>query len=382
MPPEPPPPPPADSLPIPEAPPPAPEEAPVFKVNTGVGFRLGWQLQDPTDPEELGVQQIDELNVEPRFSGQVTKYVGWTANFTVSGRTRDTILNGDGDGDGQVNAAAGGGAPIRFEARALDLVGQLDFMDEFHIWGGRMLTPSDRSNFSGAWFMSPWDYPGVYGVGSNFAYVGPRGTEELGREVGTTIWGQFGGGTFKYYAALMDLDDPEVSPLYSGRLQLALVGKEPGFYGSSTYYGSQNIVALGVAAQYQKRSTVAAPDDDLTEFNADLLAEYNVEGTGTFSGELAYYNMNGPVFAAEQAYFVVLSYLTPSEIGIGKLQPMVRYQATIDPDMSIVEVFANYVMKDYFAKLQLGYQRTDMGTDAEGEDIIGNAVQLGFQIQQ
>jgi hypothetical protein len=47
-----------------------------------------------------------------------------------------------------------------------------------------------------------------------------------------------------------------------------------------------------------------------------------------------------------------------------------------------VEVFANYVMKDYFAKLQLGYQRTDMGKDAAGEDIIGNAVQLGFQIQQ
>ena len=43
--------------------------------------------------------------------------------------------------------------------------------------------------------------------------------------------------------ALMDLDDPEVSPLYSGRLQLALIGKEPGFYGSSTYYGGKNVLA-------------------------------------------------------------------------------------------------------------------------------------------
>jgi hypothetical protein len=355
----------------------------VFKVTTGVGFRLGWQLQDPTDPKELGVQQIDELNVEPRFSGQVTKYVGWTANFTVSGRTRDTVLNADSDGDGQVNAAANGGGPIRFEARAMDLVGQLDFMDEFHIWGGRMLTPTDRSNFSGAWFMSPWDYPGVYGVGALAgAYVGPRGTEEIGREVGATVWGSFGGGTFKYYAALMDLDDPEVSPLYAGRLHLNLVGKEPGFYGSSTYYGSQNVVAIGVAAQYQKRSTIAAPEDDLLGFNADLLAEYNVEGTGTFTGELAYYNMDGPVFPVKQAYFGVISYLTPSEIGIGKIQPMIRYQGTVDPDWSIVDVFVNYVMKDYFAKLQLGYQRTDMGTGEGGVDLVGNAVQLGFQIQQ
>ena len=64
----------------------------------------------------------------------------------------------------------------------MDLVGQLDFMDEFHIWVGRMLTPSDRSNFSGPWFISPWEYPGVYNVpGQGFFYIGPRGTEEIGR---------------------------------------------------------------------------------------------------------------------------------------------------------------------------------------------------------
>src|SRR5690606_24711964 len=109
-------------------------------------YRAALRFQDPEDPESLGDVGFDEINVEPRFSGRVTDVVGWTANLTVSGRTIDT----------------GAGGPLAFEARALDLVGQLDFADEFHVWVGRMLTPSDRSNFSGAWFMSPWNYSGVF----------------------------------------------------------------------------------------------------------------------------------------------------------------------------------------------------------------------------
>ena len=100
-----------------------------------------------------------------------------------------------------------------------------------------MLTPSDRSNFSGPWFMPAWDYPGVYNVpGANgaFAYVGPRGTEEVGREVGTVVWGDINKGKFKYYAGIMDLDNaPTNTPLYPGRLQYAFLGSEPGFYGAA-----------------------------------------------------------------------------------------------------------------------------------------------------
>ncbi len=77
--------------------------------------------------------------------------VGWTGNISGDGRTQN--INGTG--------------PISFDVRALDYIGQLDFMDEFHVWLGRMLTPVDRSNLSGAWFVSPWNYPGIYNV-----YVG------------------------------------------------------------------------------------------------------------------------------------------------------------------------------------------------------------------
>jgi hypothetical protein len=302
---------------------------------------------------------------------------------------------------------------VVFEVRAMDLIAQLDFMDEFHLWGGRMLTPSDRTNFSGPWFISPWDYPGVYSVpGEGFAYIGPRGTEEIGREVGTVAWGDIGKGKFKYYLGVMDLDDmpatvpvglPYSTPLYVGRLQYAIIGSEPGFYGSSTYYGAQDIVAVGAGVRGQKQfsfdyllpdpadptlpPTLVTVQDDVFEFNADVLAEFNVGESGTATLEGAYYMAeSGDSFGVmpyDSAFFVVASYLLPA-MGPGKLQPLFRYQAAMNDDtgpvtsdMSIIEGQVNYVMKDYFAKLHLGFQHTDMDNGVEG-----NAIQFGFQIQQ
>jgi len=364
------------------APAPAMEEpvkAPEYHVTTGMGVRFGAQFQNLREPKKLGTFNVDEVYAEPRFSGQVLPFVGWTANLSMSGST-----------------------PTGLEARALDLVAQLDFMDEFHLWGGRMLTPSDRSNFSGPWFMSPWDYPGVYSVPGSTGgkYVGPRGTEEAGREVGTVAWGDIGKGKFKYYFGIMDLDNvPQNTPLYSGRLGYAIIGSEPGFYGSSTYYGGQDILAIGVAAQGQKRYTAGVNTDDLFEFNADLLAEFNVGTAGTVTAEGAYYHVDSGktlgVMPWDDAFFVVLSYLTP-EVGPGKLQPLFRYQQSFGgvdipdgnggviqpPDAWITEGELNYVMKDYFAKLSLGFQHTDLGNPVGTPRRVGNALQFGFQIQQ
>jgi hypothetical protein len=381
---------PGTAAPAPGAPPPVEEKKPeVFTITTGFGVRFGLQFQKLREPDKVGGPSVDEIYVEPRFSGKVLDFIGWTANLAVSGNTPATVLNGP--------PAPPEGPPAVLEVRALDLIAQLDFMDEFHIWGGRMLTPSDRSNFSGPWFMSPWDYPGLYSVpGQGFAYIGPRGTEEAGREVGTVVWGDIAKGKFKYYLGAMDLDDaPANTPLYTGRVQAALIGAEPGFYGSSTYYGSQNILAIGAAAQYQKRFnfTYGAPPtavtftDDLFEFNADVLAEFNVGDSGTATLEGAYYMVDSGetagVMPYDSAFFVVASYLLPA-MGPGKLQPLFRYQAAMNDDTgpvtsdgSIIEGQVNYVMKDYFAKVSLGYAHTDMDNGIEG-----NAVQFGFQIQQ
>jgi hypothetical protein len=387
--------------PVPEA---AAEAAPAaenpFKVTVGAGFRAGVRVQNPnTTADEAGLettkmndQFLDELNAELRVSGKVTDIIGWTANFTVDGRTR---------------ASAGGGAPIAFQAQALDIIGQLDFMDEFHVWLGRMLTPSDRSNFSGAWFMAPWNYSGVLD-----GYFGPRGTEEVGREVGGTVWGDIGKGKFKYYAAVLDLDNnvgpggafAGQSPLYSVRAQYAFLGAEPGFYGSSTYYGGQDIVALGAAFQYQKDFALAGgvdamgdplpdPKDNLVEFNADLLAEFKT-GAGTPGIEVAYYHESGDTRSFNDFFYVLPTFTTDEILPYkGKLNASVRYQMVMTGEDTeaantkathwIVEPSVAYLFKDYFAKLQLTYTYGKTSFDAEGSDPRKyQFLQLGFQVQQ
>jgi hypothetical protein len=379
----------------PEVAPPA--ESP-FKVTVGAGFRSALRIQNPSTPNSSGNftkmndQFIDELNAELRVSGKVTDIIGWTTNFTVDGRSR---------------AEHGAGAPIAFQVQALDIIGQLDFMDEFHVWMGRMLTPTDRNNFSGPWFMPGWTYTGVMPTG----YFGPRGTEEVGREVGGTIWGDIGKGKFKYYAMIGDLDGnygnakasnagfASASPLYAGRVQYAFIGAEPGFYGSSTYYGGQDILALGVAAQYQKNYECVSGTfncfpgtpgvDDLVGFNADILFEKKTEA-GTPGIEAAYYHAAGDTRPYND-YFYILPTFTTGEIlpAKGKLNALFRFQMGLTGEgdgkatHTMLEPSVAYLFKDYFAKVQLSYVYAMMNPKmADSPTQKQQYLQLGFQIQQ
>jgi hypothetical protein len=270
-----------------------------------------------------------------------------------------------------------------------------------------MLTPTDRSNFSGAWFMAPWNYSGILDT-----YYGPRGTEEVGREVGVTAWGDIGKGKFKYYAMMGDLDSnfgndtmASQSPLFALRAQYAFIGAEPGFYGSSTYYGGQDIVALGAGLQYQKDYLLGSSAggmgvaDNHTGFNADILAEFKT-GAGTPGIEAAFYHQSGDtrVGGLDNLFYVVPGFTTDEVLPAkGKLNATVRYQMAMAGKDSpaerkawAIEPSVAYLFKDYFAKLQLTY--TYLNTTFEDEEAALAAmlpgdnkaqfIQLGFQIQQ
>jgi hypothetical protein len=82
--------------------------------------------------------------------------------------------------------------------------------------------------------MDAFTLPGRY---ESFSPIGdPSGCTEpgprrgaLGRDEGVTLWGQTGGGRFKYYLGAFGLSQPALSPLYSARLALSLLAPEPGF---------------------------------------------------------------------------------------------------------------------------------------------------------
>lgn len=346
------------------APTPAPQGPPATKdyslIKMNFGIRVGARLQNPNEPDKMNDVGLDTVYVEPRFTGEINPWFSWQANFNARIVSNPAMPN------------PGGNGPVAI----MDLIGKLELHDAFHIWAGRLLVPSDRSNFSGPFFMSAWNYPGVY----PFGFVGPL-TGPNGRDNGVVVWGQFLAGKLKYYAGAFNLDDSRLSPLLSGRVNLCIVGEEPGFYHSSTYYGSKDVVAVGVAAQHQNNSPVTM-GSDLTNVMADILAEKNLGSGGVITFESTYYRFNEPQ-ALSSAYYVLASWLTPENIGIGKLQPLVRFQQGIPradgaPKPYLLDAFLTYVVAGYDARLAVGYQRGDNF----GGGVASNAIQIGLQLQR
>ena len=345
---------------------PAPADESAKPLDVAVWGRLGNII---ATPEGGDADAFADAEVNLLLGGRIHKYVGWQADFVA------TYSPAEGQ---KVDGA-------RSTAAILDLIGKFELHDAFNVWFGRMLVPSDRSNFSGAWFMAPWSYPGLFTSGPP---IGPR-QGPFGRNDGATVWGQFGGGLLKYYASVFDLTaGPNTSPLYSSRINLALINPEPGYYHSSTYYGGKDILALGLSAQYKKDgstaidpvSMMALTPDDYTGFSADLLFEKNLGGAGTVDLEGAFYSFNGDNEAFDWSYYALASYLLPMEVGIGKLQPLVRFQqanpAAGGDKANIITAQVGYAIKEYAARLALGYERLDTGP-AKTDTFF-----LGIQLQK
>jgi len=349
----------------------AAEDATKKPVAVNAWGRVGLYLHGVEDTEKMDHLTNDGV-LELHFDGQATEEIGLTGNVVASYGFGD-------DANGSVEI--------------LDVIGRFDLADPFHVWVGRMLVPSDRANFSGDWFASPWHYPGLYI--KNFVPtappIGPRQGPN-GRNDGATVWGQAAGGLFKYYACAFDLHNPGAKPLWSGRLNLSLLNPEPGYYHSSTYYGAKDILAIGVALQAQKDgsagATIADDDilvvDDYLGFNADVLFEKDLSGSGVLTLEGAFYKYQGDAEQFDHSWLALVSYLTPEKVGPGKLQPLVRVQGTKTadnetvalPDESgmAVDVQLGYVIADYSARLALGFEYAKLG------DQKSNKIFLGAQI--
>lgn len=259
--------------------------------------------------------------------------------------------------------------------RVLDGVVKFGFNDYFNLWAGRFLPPSDRSNLSGPYYLNSWDFPFVQKYPAIFA----------GRDNGAAIWGQINGGQFKYQiGAFEGLGDTSGGPnqkdnlLYAGRLVLNLWDPEPGYYNSSTYYGSKNVLAIGLVGMSQKDAvgTATAPGD-FTGWNIDLLLERNLAQAGIATLEGAYYDydrdgVNPAVTTGDagegKGYFILASYLLPGKIRAGKfqgqLQPLLRFQkfenggkSTGDHDR--LDIGLSYIIDGHNARITANYAKED-----------------------
>jgi hypothetical protein len=367
-------------------------------LKVGGAIRFGLILQDPDQTKNMNEFHLDPGHysnaVELRLHGDVTDYFSWTANFNA-------VLNGDGVG--AANNGPGFGSTFA-DFSIEDLIAQFKAVPEFQIWAGRLLVPSDRTNFSGPFFSSPWNYQGFYL--KNAAPIGPiEGAN--GRNQGITVWGNAFDDKFKYYGGVYGIDqggpnstsagcssalDQCPNPFYSARVSYTFQGSEPGYFGSSTYYGEKSVTTLGAGFQYQKGGAVTATGaPKAVEIGmADFLTEQAVPGAGTFTFEGQFYAFpsgynfgdGAGIFSPREAFYGLVSYLTPENVGIGKIQPLLRWQQTVNPAWTIVDAALAYVMKAYDARLVLTYEHIDTGSTGGPGGGISNSLQFGVQLQK
>jgi len=361
-----PPPPPAPPAPPPPAGPPpsaiADGEAPAKPIppawapaipNIDFGGRLqtALKLQNPTDPSKMNdISAL--LSADLLASGQIHRYLKWQVSFTFA-------------------YAGTPGQPAAVNVQPLDVIARIEPLPEFNVYLGRMLVVADRFAPSGPWGMDEFFFPGFFpGVG---APAMPK-ANAVGRDVGVTVWGAPLKGHIKYYLGAFNLYDPLLNPLLTGRLQVSLLNGEPNFYHRTTYYGTKDLISVGVGGQYQKDGSVQVVPmttppttplmDDYNSVTADLTFEKNIGNAGTVSVVGAYYKYGGDYNRWKDLGVASVGYMLPKPIGIGKVRATVRYQRALDgapgaDASSLIDAQLSYNIAAWFARFQVGYRHGD-----------------------
>ena len=344
-------PPPPSSIPDGEAPkgPVAPQWAPAIpNVDFGGRLRAGLMFQNPEEPDK--VDDVGSmLTADLYASGQVHRYFKWLVAVTTS-------------------YSGAPGSSQEATASLLDAIARFEPLPEFNIYLGRMFVTADRFTPSGPWGMDEFFYPGF------FPLIGPPALPKAGpsgRDVGFNVWGAPFDGHFKYYLGAYNLYDPALNPLWSGRLQFSLLNGEPAFFHRTTYYGTKDIIALGVGAQYQvagsvERVPVTDPPtiprtDDYKYGTADLTVEKNIGDAGTLSLVGTYSKIAGDYQRWQDYWMVSLGYMLPKPIGFGKVRATVRYQQALDRSdnadpSSVIDAQLSYLVAAWFTRVSVGYR--------------------------
>jgi len=286
----------------------------------------------------------------------------------------------------------------------LDAIAKFEFNDMVNIWVGRQLVPSDRAELDGPFYQNTFEFNKTpFFPNDQGSYTAGK----FGRDDGINLWGALTAdkkltyvvGVFNGTNSGSDQDD---HLLYAGRISYNFlnVEKNPGYYTSSTYYGNAgDILTVAFAAQYEQdgAGTQAQPAD-FTGYSVDLLGETTLGNGAVATVEAQYkrFELDGNdsgtgtlgMFEGD-AYTGTALYLMPGKVGIGQLQPYVRYtnnDGVKTPDSSEYEAGLNYIIDGHNARVSLMYQYGDIATKGRtytstnsGDDV--HAIKLGFQLQ-
>ena len=334
-----------------------------FKI--GLGLRTSYGV-DVTEPG----MSLDNMRLYTL--AKVAK------NITVEFNTE--LTNGNSSGSRDSDQAI----------RVLDAIAQFSLPAGFTMWAGRFLPPSDRFNLDGPYFLNAYNFPMVQ------AYP----ALENGRDNGVAIMKEYGGGRFKWSYGMFegrtsdtnggsnpDLGD---NALHAFRATYNFWDPEPGYYTTSSYYGAKDVLA--VAFVYHREDDGAGTSTtvgDFTGWNVDALMEKKLSNGGVVNLEGAYFDYDlddkeDSSLTQGEAYLVLASYLLPDPVGVGKLQPYVRYQhfardttnrAAARGNRSVTEGGVNYIISGANAKICAFYAGDRTG------GVTDDTFQIGMQFQ-
>jgi hypothetical protein len=275
--------------------------------------------------------------------------------------------------------------------RVLDAVAKFALPGDFTMWAGRFLPPSDRFNLDGPYFLNAYNFPVVQ------AYP----ALENGRDNGFAIMKEYGGGKFKWSYGLFEgrtsdtnsdsNPDGGDNSLHAFRATYNFWDPEPGYYTTSSYYGAKDVLA--VAFVYHREDDgvgTATTVGDFTGWNVDALMEKKLSNGGVVNLEGAYFNYDtddktDASLTQGEAYLALASYLLPDPVGVGKLQPYVRYQhfardginrSGARGNRSVTEGGVNYIISGANAKICAFYSG-----DKTGNGSTTQSFQIGMQFQ-
>jgi hypothetical protein len=316
------------------------------EVSVGAGLRTSFMVADLDGGEgKTSSFAVDDARIY--LSGKVTDTAGFMFNTNVTSNNFGS------------------------DVAVMDAAATFSFSDQFNIWAGRFLTPSDRSNLYGAYYQNSWAF-------LSDGVQDPYPQHSFGRDEGVMYWGQFG--VTKIAAGVFNNYTGANAPLTDGgdlkgaaRVQVDLWDPEGGYYQNGSYYGAKDLLAFGLAGQFAGGDSI---------MSLDALLEKKLTGGGVVTFEAEYYTANRDAGDSD-GYYGLAAYMFPQMVGPGKFQLLGKY-GTYSPDGGTdgdtLELNVNYIIKDQNLRLQLFYLDTETG----GPLLTGEAGKyygLGLQIQ-
>jgi hypothetical protein len=308
-------------------------------VTVGAGTQAGFYACTTACIYSPGVVGANDNTVDGFALDSIRLYVNGSITDQIK-MTFDTEYTGSGS------------APGDNKVGVLDGIARFELNDQVNFWVGRFLPPSDRANLYGPYFANDWA-PYADGVADYYPDVFD------GRDNGAAYWGQFG--LVKVQIGAFDGESlnsavrDKSSVLGAARVMVDFWDPEPGYYLNGTYYGDKNILAIGFAGQTQ---------DGRTDGDIDGLMERRFGTAGTLSVE-AEYDRDNRLTAVDSSdgWYLLVSYLLPQQLGIGRIQPLVKYSDKTDDDyfdgssnhVKTTEADLNYIIKEFNARVGVYY---------------------------